>query len=113
MAVSSILSLIPLLFEAIGEGILSLAGVIANGGPAIAEAFTVLVLAAVEGFGYGCSSSRGRTIVLVDSVLSALVEHTPIIVEQLFDILIGIIQAITTKLPRTDCSRCGAADGFL
>ena len=35
----------------------------------------------------------------VDSVLSALVEHTPIIVEQLFDILIGIIQAITTKLP--------------
>ena len=37
--------------------------------------------------------------VLIDSVLSALVEHTPTIVEQLFDILIGIIQAITTKLP--------------
>ncbi|MDE8707529.1 hypothetical protein PZH31_18680, partial [[Ruminococcus] torques] len=48
VAVSSILSLIPLLFEAIGEGIISLAGVIANGGPAIAEAFTVLVLAAAE-----------------------------------------------------------------
>ena len=99
MAVSSILSLIPLLFEAIGEGILSLAGVIANGGPAIAEAFTVLVLAAVEALVTAVPAVVDGLFVLVDSVLSALVEHTPIIVEQLFDILIGIIQAITTKLP--------------
>lgn len=98
-AVSSILSLIPLLFEAIGEGILSLAGVIANGGPAIAEAFTVLVLAAVEALVTATPAVVDGLFVLIDSVLSALVEHTPTIVEQLFDILIGIIQAITTKLP--------------
>lgn len=98
-AVSSILSLIPLLFEAIGEGILSLAGVIANGGPAIAEAFTVLVLAAVEALVTAAPAVVDGLFVLIDSVLSALVEHTPTIVEQLFDILIGIIQAITTKLP--------------
>lgn len=99
VAVSSILSLIPLLFEAIGEGILSLAGVIANGGPAIAEAFTVLVLAAVEALVTAAPAVVDGLFVLIDSVLSALVEHTPTIVEQLFDILIGIIQAITTKLP--------------
>ena len=99
VAVSSILSLIPLLFESIGEGILSLAGVIANGGPAIAEAFTVLVLAAVEALVTAVPAVVDGLFVLVDSVLSALVEHTPTIVEQLFDILIGIIQAITTKLP--------------
>ena len=98
-AVSSILSLIPLLFEAIGEGILSLAGVIANGGLAIAEAFTVLVLAAVEALVTATPAVVDGLFVLIDSVLSALVEHTPTIVEQLFDILIGIIQAITTKLP--------------
>lgn len=92
VAVSSILSLIPLLFEAIGEGILSLAGVIANGGPAIAEAFTVLVLAAVEALVTATPAVVDGLFVLIDSVLSALVE-------QLFDILIGIIQAITTKLP--------------
>ena len=99
VAVSSILSLIPLLFEAIGEGMLSLAGVIANGGPAIAEAFTVLVLAAVEALVTAAPAVVDGLFVLIDSVLSALVEHTPTIVEQLFDILIGIIQAITTKLP--------------
>ena len=99
VAVSSILSLIPLLFETIGEGILSLAGVIANGGPAIAEAFTVLVLAAVEALVTATPAVVDGLFVLIDSVLSALVEHTPTIVEQLFDILIGIIQAITTKLP--------------
>ena len=99
VAVSSILSLIPLLFESIGEGILSLAGVIANGGPAIAEAFTVLVLAAVEALVTAVPAVVDGLFVLIDSVLSALVEHTPTIVEQLFDILIGIIQAITTKLP--------------
>lgn len=99
VAVSSILSLIPLLFEAIGEGILSLAGVIANGGPAIAEAFTELVLAAVEALVTATPAVVDGLFVLIDSVLSALVEHTPTIVKQLFDILIGIIQAITTKLP--------------
>lgn len=99
VAVSSILSLIPLLFESIGEGILSLAGVIANGGPAIAEAFTVLVLAAVEALVTAVPAVVDGLFVLIDSVLSALVEHTPTIVEQLYDILIGIIQAITTKLP--------------
>lgn len=99
VAVSSILSLIPLLFESIGEGILSLAGVIANGGPAIAEAFTVLVLAAVEALVTAVPAVVDGLFILIDSVLSALVEHTPTIVEQLFDILIGIIQAITTKLP--------------
>ena len=99
VAVSSILSLIPLLFESIGEGILSLAGVIANGGPVIAEAFTVLVLAAVEALVTAVPAVVDGLFVLIDSVLSALVEHTPTIVEQLFDILIGIIQAITTKLP--------------
>jgi hypothetical protein len=87
------------LFESIGEGILSLAGVIANGGPAIAEAFTVLVLAAVEALVTAVPAVVDGLFVLIDSVLSALVEHTPTIVEQLFDILIGIIQAITTKLP--------------
>lgn len=99
VAVSSILSLIPLLFESIGEGILSLAGVIANGGPAIAEAFTVLVLAAVEALVTAVPAVVDGLFVLIDSVLSALIEYTPTIVEQLFDILIGIIQAITTKLP--------------
>lgn len=99
VAVSSILSLIPLLFESIGEGILSLAGVIANGGPAIAEAFTALVLAAVDALVTAVPAVVDGLFVLIDSVLSALVEHTPTIVEQLFDILIGIIQAITTKLP--------------
>lgn len=99
VAVSSILSLIPLLFESIGQGILSLAGVIANGGPAIAKAFTVLVLAAVEALVTAVPAVVDGLFVLIDSVLSALVEHTPTIVEQLFDILIGIIQAITTKLP--------------
>lgn len=99
VAVSSILSLIPLLFKAIGEGIISLAGVIANGGPALTKAFTVLVLAAVEALVAAAPTVANGLFVLIDSVLSALIEHTPIIVEQLFDILIGIIQAITTKLP--------------
>ena len=99
VAVSSILSLIPLMFQAIGEGILSFAGVIANGGPAIAAAFTTLILAAVDALVTAVPAVVDGLFVLLDSVLSALVEHAPTIAEQLFDILIGIIQAIATKLP--------------
>lgn len=99
VAVSSILSLIPLIFEAIGEGLLSLATVIANGGPAITEAVTVLILAAVDALTTAVPAVVDGLFVLIDSILSALVEHTPTIVEQLFDILIGVIQALTAKLP--------------
>lgn len=99
VAVTSIISLIPMIFKEIGEGIIAFAGAIANGGPALLEAFTVLILAAVEALTTAVPAVVDGLFVLIDSVLSALVEHTPTIVEQLFDILIGIIQAITAKLP--------------
>ena len=99
VAVTSIISLIPMIFKEIGEGIIAFAGAIANGGPALLEAFTVLILAAVEALTTAVPAAVDGLFVLIDSVLSALVEHTPTIVEQLFDILIGIIQAITAKLP--------------
>ncbi len=99
VAVSSIISLIPMIFKEIGEGIIAFAGVIANGGPAILEAFTVLILAAVEALTTAIPVVVDGLFILLDSVLSALVEHTPTIVEQLFDLLIGVIRALTEKLP--------------
>lgn len=99
VAVTSIISLIPMIFKEIGEGIIAFAGVIANGAPAILEAFTVLVLAAVEALTTAVPAVVDGLFILLDSVLSALVEHTPKIAEQLFDILIGVIQTLTEKLP--------------
>ncbi len=99
-AVTSIISLIPMLFEQIGEGIVAMAGVITNGAPAITEAFTVLVLAAVEALTTAVPAVVDGVFVLLDSVLAALVEHTPVIVGQIFDILIGIIQALAVKVPQ-------------
>lgn len=99
VAISSILSIIPLMFKAFGEGIISLAEVIANGGSAIAKAFTALILAAVDALVTAVPAVVDGLFVLLNSVLSALVEHTPKIVEQLYDILIGIINAISAKLP--------------
>ena len=46
---SAILSLIPIFFEKIGEGLIALGNVIINGAPIIKDAFLVLLASALEG----------------------------------------------------------------
>lgn len=78
---SSLLSLLPLLIEKIGEGIVAFCVAIGNGAEAIGESF------------------RKIFVVVVDVILTTLVEYTPKIVELLLDFIIEVLNALATRMP--------------
>lgn len=97
---SAILSLIPIFFEKIGEGLIALGNVIINGAPIIKDAFLVLLASALEAFTEAVPMIVEAMLTLLISLLDALVKYTPSIVEKIFDFLIGILNAIAKKLPQ-------------
>ena len=97
---SAILSLIPILFEKIGEGLIALGNVIINGAPIIKDAFLVLLASALEAITEATPMIAEAALTLVTSLLDALIKYTPGIVERIFDFLIGILDAIAAKLPQ-------------
>ncbi len=78
---SSLLSLLPLFIEKIGEGIVAFCVAIGNGAEAIGESF------------------RKIFVVVVDVILTTLVEYTPKIVELLLDFIIEVLNALATRMP--------------
>lgn len=78
---SSLLSLLPLFIEKIGEGIVAFCVAIGNGAEAIGESF------------------RKIFVVVADVILTTLVEYTPKIVELLLDFIIEVLNALATRMP--------------
>lgn len=103
---SSIISLIPMIIKQIGVGIVEFAGVIADGGSAIAEAAKVLILALVDALVTAIPAVVDGLFQLLDSVLTTLVEYTPKITNALFSILIGFIEVVAQRMP--ELIRAGA-----
>lgn len=75
------ISLIPLIIEKIGEGIVAFCVAIGNGAVAIGEAFQKII------------------VVITDVVLTTLVEYTPQIVDLLFDFLIEVLNGLAERMP--------------
>ena len=75
------ISLIPIIIEKIGEGIVAFCVAIGNGAVAIGEAFQKII------------------VVIADVVLTTLVEYTPQIVDLLFDFLIEVLNGLANRMP--------------
>jgi len=97
---SAILSLIPIFFEKIGEGLIALGNTIINGAPIIKDAFLVLLASALEASTEAIPMIVEAAFTLLNSILDALVKYTPDIVEKIFDFLIVLLDAIAKKLPQ-------------
>lgn len=96
---SAVLSLIPIFFEKIGEGLIALGNAIINGAPIIKDAFLVLLASALEAFTEAIPMIAEAVFTLLISLLDALVKYTPGVIERVFDFLIGLLNAIAKKLP--------------
>lgn len=75
------ISLIPMIIEKIGEGIVAFCVAIGNGAVAIGEAFQKII------------------VVITDVVLTTLVEYTPQIVNLLFDFLVEVLNRLADRMP--------------
>ncbi|MDE6021793.1 MAG: hypothetical protein K2H01_12450 [Ruminococcus sp.] len=95
-----IAELIPFIISKIGEGIIALIKVIKNEKKAVIEAFVEIILTLLDA-GERCIPRLAEGVLtLVDSVLKSLVEHTPSIIDSIFDFIIKIIEGIAKNVPR-------------
>ena len=96
--VSAIASLIPMIFVQIGNGILALVGIIANGGPAICQALTVVLTALCEAVTATIPPLLECLGLLLDSFLAFIVEYIPKLVTAGMELLLGILTGIAQNI---------------
>lgn len=97
--ITGIANLIPFIAQKIGEAIIEICKVIADGAPAIGEAVKQVILALVDVLVECVPAIAEGALALVTGVLEALVAYTPKIVDALFQFLIGVLEGIARNLP--------------
>ena len=98
--VGSVSALVTGVLTGIGDGIIALCRIIAEGAPAIGEAIKALILTACDVLIECVPVLTNALFVLVIGVLEKLVEFTPRLVDALFNFLIGLIESLGRNLPR-------------
>ena len=97
--ITGIVSLIPAVIGKIGEGLIELCKVIAEGAPAIGKAFKAIVLTCLDVLIECIPKIADGVLSLVNSVLISLVKYTPSIVNSIFQFLIGVLNGIADNIP--------------
>lgn len=97
--ITGVASLIPVVIAKIGEGIIELCKVIANGAPAIGEAVKAIILSLVNVLVQCVPAIADGALELIAGVLASLVKYTPQIVDSIFQFLIGILDGVARNLP--------------
>ncbi|GHU53987.1 hypothetical protein AGMMS49975_13570 [Clostridia bacterium] len=122
IVVSSLISLIPYIFEKVGEGIIALAGVIENGVPAIMKAVEAIIIALVDvlikllpmivdagiklliallkGISENIQDIVTLALEIISELLSGLANGIPRVVESAVDLIVAFLEAIGKETPR-------------
>jgi len=110
--ITGIAALIPAVMEKIGEGIIALCKVIAEGAPAIGEACKAIVITFIDVLRECVPEIADGVLFLLTSVLSSVVEYTPKIVDLLMQFLIKVLDGIAGRLPELIQSAVGVIMAF-
>lgn len=97
--VTGIASLIPMIITKLGEALIAFCMVIAQGAPAIGEAFKALILTLVDILVECVPAIADGALQLIVGVLGSLVEYTPMIVDLLFKFVISVLESLAENLP--------------
>lgn len=97
---TAFIGLIPMLLQAVGEGIILLAGVIANSGPQLIEAFTTLLLSMIQ----SVRNVLPEMIAAFTEILMALIESVntvgPALIDTVFNLIMTLVDNIVAAVPR-------------
>lgn len=97
--VTGFASLIPVVVQQIGNAIIGICGVIAEGAPAIYAAFKAIILSLVNVLVECVPAIAEGALALVVGVLAALAGYAPQIVDYIFQFLIGILEGLAANIP--------------
>ncbi len=98
LIITSVLSLIPMFLQKVGEGIVAFAGVITSGMPAIIEAIKALVEGIIVIFGELTPKLLDTLFTFMDETLSKLLEYTPKFVDTGMKILAGFLKGVSDNI---------------
>ena len=97
--IEGVASMIPIVVQKLGEGIIALVQVLIDAIPVIVEALVVLVVAVVAGLVAIIPVLVDGILVLCTSILTAIATYAPIIIEALLNIIVGVLDGITAAIP--------------
>lgn len=97
--ITGVAGLIPVIIAKIGEGIIKLCKVIAEGAPEIGKAVKAVVLTLVDVLVECVPAIADGALELIAGVLASLAKYTPQIVDSIFQFLIGLLEGIARNLP--------------
>lgn len=97
--ITGVAALIPEVLTQVGNGIIALCDVIAEGAPAIGEAVKAVVLSLIDVLVECVPQIANGALELVAGVLAALVTYTPQIVDSIFGFLISLLEGVAANLP--------------
>lgn len=95
----AILSLLPMFFRKIAEGIVEFGNVIISSASTFANVIKALVLAACDALRETVPEITKTLLVLVVGILEALDENLPAIVDKLFSVIISFLEKVAENLP--------------
>ncbi|UVK62848.1 tape measure protein [Arthrobacter phage Uzumaki] len=111
--VTALLNLIPFALTKLGEGIIALANVIANGGPAIIKAINTVLTSLMTSIRTMSPLIVKTLIDLVFLLVNALVTNVPKLVDAGFKLLNGILTGIANNIGRIITSATNIIVNFL
>lgn len=100
MMAKSMIDLVPMFIEAVGNGFVALIKVIGKSAPAIGEAFVNITLAIIQVFIDLIPKLVDLTNTLIVSMLESIALHTPAMVEAGVNIVSGFIEGLAASIGR-------------
>lgn len=95
---TSLMSLIPVFFESLGNGLVAFATAIAESAPVIGEALIQLVTMLVDVLVTCTPMIIDGLMILLTSLLNSLVEYGPTIVDAVFQLLLACLQCLSDNI---------------
>ena len=99
VVVSSIIGLIPMMIQKLGEGIVMFCKVIANAGEAIFGVITTIITSILNAITASIPSLMKCVGTLLDALLNFIVEYIPKIVDAGMKVIVGFLQGIANNIP--------------
>lgn len=96
--ITGIMGLIPVIIVKIGEGLIALCGVIAEGAPAIGEAIKAVVLTIIDVIVEITPKLVGALVTILSTLLSAISENLPKFIQYGMAIIIGLLEGIRDNI---------------
>ena len=96
--VTSLISLIPVIIQQIGVGIISFANVISSGGPAILAALTTVILALVAAITTAIPPLMQAVGLVISELLKLIVTYVPQIIDAGIQLILGLLKGIRDNI---------------